>query len=612
MGMGLPRPHPGEGFVRGPGIPGVISITNYFGRPGKGNLVTMTRVGSYVTTATFVPKATGVYLFQNGVRETVDSTERRRAAAVARMPDADGRPGEGRLLVTGTHTWVKQGGNWHQTRRRISGWAVTPRGIILTGRKGWSDSKPWLNGRYYTVEELCPQLAGDGYKFTAIHDINDSGVMLCSSTKPGGGRTTVLLVPVDIDIIKPGTENATAPTEIDEAKEDTEGEAIEVNWDDDDKDAGDSGHGKVNLKADLDDANGVTGEDDLIQLKLHKVKINNTSFRLKYSEKFLALYKDKEKKEKITPEVTQFKANRDIIVYAEGRKISESEEGQKVVLQIKIGDGAWLQGDEITLHVARSVVGVFAEGGAGEFDLRQFAEGQKKDARTDPYFIKGKAQNGEVAYYAVRILSSEKDLKMIMKTKGSDIVYDGHSNFGMGPAFSGNLPKITGFVNLSSRGMASIDLSYFRDHQGHPNLQLGDADIAASPKNYNVPFVKNMNNKLRFPDSGKQNGETFQLTGNGDGRHHYTRPSGAKRVIVNSTGDRPDLEYRSLFMNSCNSGRDFIESLNHGVFFYTVDSCGGIETTKEYVKAVTEGKSWVEVEAAINAIENLNEHNIFP
>ncbi len=79
----------------------------------------------------------------------------------------------------------------------MSGWAVTPRGIILTGRKGESN-KLWVNGREYTVEELCPQLSGNGLN-NHVADINDSGVMLCNSSDMFGQDNKVgLLVPVDI------------------------------------------------------------------------------------------------------------------------------------------------------------------------------------------------------------------------------------------------------------------------------------------------------------------------------------------------------------------------------------------------------------------------------
>ena len=102
--------------------------------------------------------------------------------------------------------------------------------------------------------------------------------------------------------------------------------------------------------------------------------------------------------------------------------------------------------------------------------------------------------------------------------------------------------------------------------------------------------------------------------------YHYERQGQHNNwiTIVNSSGDLPVLRYASCFMASCNTGRHFPETLNHGVLLFSIDETYGVVggkdgkldddlTTDElswgithYVRLLTEGKSWTEIVTFFN------------
>lgn len=186
--------------------PESYGITNHFGKPGSGNLVTMTRVEGYFDIEGGDPdyKETGIYLFQNGNRETVDSVEWVRANAVAAMPDQDGVEGNGRLAVTGTYTWIKKDGTWQRTKRRISGERITSSGIILTDRSDNSRDL-WMNGKHYLLEEFCPSITEKNYQSLYIKELSDSGIMLIQAVAENGDQKVGVALPISFKEFAPNT-----------------------------------------------------------------------------------------------------------------------------------------------------------------------------------------------------------------------------------------------------------------------------------------------------------------------------------------------------------------------------------------------------------------------
>jgi hypothetical protein len=96
---------------------------------------------------------------------------------------------------------------------------------------------------------------------------------------------------VNLDWIKPGTENDDKPMELAAAKEDTEGEVVNVNWDDDDNSEGDGGHGILVFKNDYEGTAANPDEDDMVQLKLRSIGAGYKA-RLKYDNSFMKIWRN--------------------------------------------------------------------------------------------------------------------------------------------------------------------------------------------------------------------------------------------------------------------------------------------------------------------------------
>ena len=150
---------------------------------------------------------------------------------------------------------------------------------------------------------------------------------------------------VDLDIVKPGTESNAKPTELSEKEEDFKaasggnaasgGGVASLNWDDDDQDGGAGGHQQLNFVNDFNDENGTTKEDDLIQIKVHRVMEADVKGRLKFNANHFRIWKKKDRTEEIKTEDTEFaiKKNEDLILYVEGKKLTAAEAPEKIELQ---------------------------------------------------------------------------------------------------------------------------------------------------------------------------------------------------------------------------------------------------------------------------------------
>jgi hypothetical protein len=162
---------------------------------------------------------------------------------------------------------------------------------------------------------------------------------------------------VDLDFIKPGTESDEQPKEIAEDKEDSEGEVVGVNWDDDDNSEGHGGHGRVSFINDFDDPNGTTGENDLIQVKLHGVFTNEAKVRIKYDNRFLAIWRNSDRTGKIESESSELQVPTDLIVYLEGRMATDAESPTRIEMHVKMPMATeYIDGDQISVHVATPII----------------------------------------------------------------------------------------------------------------------------------------------------------------------------------------------------------------------------------------------------------------
>jgi hypothetical protein len=242
--------------------------------------------------------------------------------------------------------------------------------------------------------------------------------------------------------------------------------------------------------------------------------------------------------------------------------------------------------------------------------------------------------------FAIHIIQDQQSLKEALQTEDAHVLFQGHSNYGLGPVFAttGEIedqyiddvyyiddPKI---LNISSKwisvvvseiqtdhtfpdwlpifqdGTSGVMPFTFNDPRGNPpyNYYISYS-IPGDPNLYKVESA-NFGAIQRFPDSGKP--AWFSADGRAPDPND---PNESVYYIVNTTPNatthfrrktivfRKDLEipkanmkYSRLIYDSCSSGNYFLDTFNRGVAFYTL-STSDMLGFNAYLKAYMEGKS---------------------
>ncbi len=255
------------------------------------------------------------------------------------------------------------------------------------------------------------------------------------------------------------------------------------------------------------------------------------------------------------------------------------------------------------------IVAVFGDGGeVGKAKLTAYLDAASIQKAGKVYLVKGKDKNGADKNYAVLVGDTQAELQQGLSTPGCIVLYDGHSNEGIGPQFipNANVSRLSDLMNVGNP-QAAINLRLWK--QGCPNFTLPDAEAAGNVTNYDVPNF-DAPDKLRYPNSdGVGAGGVFQRSGTGLDRNHYGNgnPKNYYLIVKAGAADLPALNYDTFFFNVCDSGRDFMEVFNRGRLLYT-NSLVDINspTSKVFVENVINGKSWADVLAALNQVENLH------
>jgi hypothetical protein len=429
----------------------------------------------------------------------------------------------------------------------------------------------------------------------------------------------ITVIGIDLDILKPDG------SEVAEDKDDADGWATNVNLDDDDGDGGAGGHGQTAITSDKDDANGLDdGDNDLsVRLKLHKTTSPAGTlavYRLKFSDANLKLWKTNKKKpaDAVVSEQTTWNPAVDTEVYVEGHSPHVDDAGTTVTLQLVI-DGTVVTTDSVVMHIAHPIIALIGDGAGGEESLNAYANANTIDTRTDPYLVKGKDENSRTHYYSIHVYETEKLSKIALATEESYVVYDGHSNFGMGFAFTAGLKTINQFVNMSDP-LCAVAWVYLREGQGHPELMFPDADYGDDPDTAEEYDPFSYTTQVAG-HNGNYAAQAYSPSDPpGTKRQHLTRgankwqdkhfDSGADPFIIIKCGhaDYPTPSYRKLFLNSCSSGPYYARVFTHGTLFFAKDSCSSESTTKAWVNAIVDGNNNDEILAAINGIEDVNDY----
>jgi hypothetical protein len=462
-------------------------------------------------------------------------------------------------------------------------------------------------------------------------------------------QKTLKLVPVDLDFIKPGTENDTPKIEIDEEKEDSEGEVVNINWDDDDESEDDIGHGKLVFKNDFDDTAPNEKEDDMIQLKLHAINAAGAKAKLKYDANFVKIWRNRNRTGEVVSESTEIAVTETQIVYLEGRKLTAAEVPTNVEMLIKNdGNENYKSGDKVSVHVATPII--FLSGVNPEISNEEASSmfeiirsdstllGKRRvDNRSNTLIVKGKNQSAKVLFYSLDIVtanltaeealeeefpgklaSKDKEMKVALALDGAHVVFSGHSNYGLGPNFMKvGVKTVDDFMNVSNFGIAGIvlkekfgDVGFvnpMRDPEhGGSEFAIRESDIKDTVENKWVTFSGF--NQRRFPGDASS---FTRKTGDGGAADYHFVTATEWATVVGSSGDIPTLKYASLFMNSCNSGRHFGVTFNRKPYIYTKsDSYSYIQDAEELSDLDSLASSYIFIEGLILG-KNFSEITIF-
>lgn len=412
--------------------------------------------------------------------------------------------------------------------------------------------------------------------------------------------------------------------------EDTKGQVVQVNSDDDDGDAG-SGPDPT---PDMNDGVVVNGDNDLMELTITKLDAAKArpgyAVRLEYDSTYLALWKDKEKREPVISGTTEFALypalDEDIRIWAEGRKPTGIG-GQPVVLRLYTNHTARRNTDRVKLIVPEMVFVLV--GHAASFNgssLKTYLDAHTQDGRTDPYIVKGKALGGTVdCYYSVYIWNTPALAQIAMSSLDSTVVFNGHSNFGLGLSFTSGNTSIAAFVNVAE-DLVPINWPYLRAH-GHPNLMIEDGEYGndtTTPEPFD-PVVSPCVVHGELSDYQSTRFTSTPVPGimyrcslcRGSDKPHDYHTSAAEnpsppdpddteiRLVVKSgSADMPTKRWKRIYLASCFSGLYYYPTFNHGTFFYTTDELYLLpdgDCPREFVKAVIGGKDNTGILQAINA-----------
>ena len=461
------------------------------------------------------------------------------------------------------------------------------------------------------------------------------------------------------------------------AKRATEGAWAVVNFDDDD-DRGNYTHGNPGAQSDKDFTGAVQKENDMLRLGIKKVEIAGAStdikYRLKFDETHIKLWKTfdpknavkQDKHSKVTSEQTEFTIAADVtyaILYVEGIKPDDDDVGTMITAQIKIGSGAWIDGDKVKVRVAHPIVILFGEGGMwGGTDgaqVKTFAEERagKDDlirqrkvvmSSRDTYMVPGKNQQDKDVCYSITGVTSTpggKTAKLAMQTEGMNIVVNGHANWGVGIAFDTGYDSMSKFFWMASNGKPAININGFSEHpllhtknQNMFNESFIDNvlnGMKVSPANNrmidgplpNIQRYPNLENPVINPPNAFGD-HTLQITTSSgttkDIHYHYRAAFGGDndgdnandlRTIIQQPGnsDVPaNLKYRSILLNQCNSYRYYIENFKHGTAVTTWSEVSNSGITRTFIQGIVDGNPWADVKAHLDDLEpKVNGHGMF-
>jgi hypothetical protein len=318
----------------------------------------------------------------------------------------------------------------------------------------------------------------------------------------------------------------------------------------------------------------------------------------------------------VTSDTTTFSVSSDTTVYVTGKSPSSSMDGEVVSLKL-YKDTDVICEDKIKLIVAQMMFGLFGDGGGGEETLRSYANAQKKDLRVDPYIIEK-----TTACYSIYIWNTEKFAKIALGAEDGYVVYDGHSNVGIGFAFSTGFTSLSEFMNVGNE-LSSLDWIHLRNHS-FPNLSIAYSEYGDDPATgtlydpwmFDRTYQGSLGN-YTYHYAVASDAGNLQLSLNSNSGtpqyndYHYTLSGDHYIVVKAGAADMPSKNWKKLFLNSCESGNYYYDIFNHGALFYTYEVCSHHDTTKVFFEGIINEKSNSDILSDLNGLEPVNDYHQF-
>lgn len=246
------------------------------------------------------------------------------------------------------------------------------------------------------------------------------------------------------------------------------------------------------------------------------------------------------------------------------------------------------------------------EQASGREILEAYLQTIEIDRHGDFWAVKGKDRQGLEKVWGIEIVMTQDKLIDALSNVGQYVVFDGHSNYGLGPEFpnfdaNGGIirpTKIEDYTNFGV-GYTSIEMDLRKKPNGGGDLEVLDNQIRNAPINYAPPPLT----VERFPNiDDVEVGQAFIKQGQGFDTWHYWEDNETSMLMIDAPKtDLPiTLRYKTFFYNACWSGADYIENFRHGEYVYTTDSCFVSEATKVFVQGIVEGKTTEQIILLLN------------
>ena len=248
--------------------------------------------------------------------------------------------------------------------------------------------------------------------------------------------------------------------------------------------------------------------------------------------------------------------------------------------------------------------------------LEGFLNDKKLKKDGDVWFLTTKDKNDNDVFPSVRVADTEAVLLGSLKARDHTVIFDGHSNHGIGPWFSDpsgdpvpttiaaftNIGGVHTWIPSSQCALAGDWVDYTGND--HPNVLIPKAEFPLTPANYLVPVLLeprfDNDNNIGSGAEPMEPGQTFTRNTNDPDIYHYTKGTLKRAIVKAGKADLPVLRYKHFFYNACSSGRDYIENLAHASFIYTKDTCEIQSATKIFVEDYLKKRTIAEVVQKLN------------